>query len=60
MFLKEDISEGVSEGPEKFKTPVVIFADGHQMWMVPVKLQGTCIVDVKKFPFDQQVCFPTP
>ena len=56
IFLQEDIGEGISIGPENYATPVVIEANGTHMWLIPVKLRTTCTIDVKNFPFDQQVC----
>ena len=56
IFLQEDVSPAVSSGPEKYRTSIVIHSDGTHMWLVPVKLQSNCIIDVTSFPFDQQIC----
>lgn len=56
IFLQEDVGGDVSKATHEYKTPVVIHANGKHVWMVPVKIQTSCLVDVTNFPFDAQTC----
>ena len=56
IFLQEDVSDDISTGPTKYKTPIVLHYDGTCTWLIPVKVQSTCSIDVRYFPFDRQVC----
>lgn len=56
IFLQEDIGDDISSGPDKYETPIVLQSTGQNMWLIPVKLQSACIMDVKNFPFDRQTC----
>ncbi|XP_032220714.2 neuronal acetylcholine receptor subunit alpha-10 isoform X2 [Nematostella vectensis] len=34
----------------------VVRSDGTVLWMVPTVIKSSCVIDVKYFPFDQQLC----
>ena len=56
IFLKEDVADTVSSGTGLYRIPILIYSGGFNLWMIPVKIESTCLVDVTNFPFDQQVC----
>ena len=41
---------------EKYKTKVIITADGTNSWYSPASFTSTCKINVKLFPFDWQTC----
>ena len=46
-------SEGKSD---VYKAHVLVRHTGTAIWTSPVTLQASCIIDIKWFPFDKQVC----
>ena len=40
----------------KLVIPLRVNPDGKVCWATPVTMETTCKMDVKKFPFDEQVC----
>ena len=39
-----------------FKTFVIVYSNGTSRWMSPASFISSCPINVKKFPFDRQVC----
>ena len=39
--------------------PVTVHFDGRVCWAIPITMETICKMDVKKFPFDKQVCVIT-
>ena len=56
IFLEEDSSTDMSSGPVRYKTLVILTADGTNSWNIPTLLHSSCIFDVTNFPFDLQHC----
>lgn len=56
LFLMEDLNEEISSGPERYKTQVILMADGTNYWNVPALIESSCLFDVTNFPFDKQFC----
>ena len=56
IYIQEDIGEEMSSGPEKYRTPITIQSNGKQTWLVPVLIEGSCVINVNNFPFDRQEC----
>ncbi|KAH0534668.1 Acetylcholine receptor subunit beta-like 1 [Cotesia glomerata] len=40
----------------RYKSNIIIFADGNIQWVPPALYQSSCTIDVTYFPFDQQTC----
>ena len=40
---------------DRFKTKIVLSSSGRNMWLGPVLYTFSCKIDVKFFPFDEQV-----
>ncbi|XP_032237930.2 neuronal acetylcholine receptor subunit alpha-10 isoform X2 [Nematostella vectensis] len=49
----EDVLGGLTH---KYKTDVVIQANGTNIWLAPAMFLTTCQLDVRYFPFDEQKC----
>lgn len=45
-----------SGGTHKYKTDVIIFANGSTIWLAPAMFITVCHLDVRFFPFDDQKC----
>lgn len=43
-------------GLEKYKTAVILHADGSNEWNAPASFTSTCKINVANFPFDKQNC----
>ena len=43
-------------GPETYGTHVICHHDGRHQWLIPSLLHGSCTLDVRTFPYDQQQC----
>ena len=42
---------------KRLSTPVIIHYDGNCEWLSPVTLLSQCKINVRQFPFDEQVIF---
>ncbi|XP_065657561.1 neuronal acetylcholine receptor subunit alpha-3 isoform X5 [Hydra vulgaris] len=38
------------------KTKVTVYSNGNVVWLIPTILRSTCKLDMKYFPFDEQIC----
>lgn len=43
-------------GLEKYKTSVILHANGYNEWNAPASFTSTCKINVANFPFDKQNC----
>ena len=48
----DDMSDGAMD---RFNTKIVLEANGSSKWLAPVIISSSCKIDVKHFPFDEQV-----
>jgi len=40
---------------DRFHTKIVVDSDGWCKWLAPIIVSSSCKIDVKYFPFDEQV-----
>lgn len=40
----------------RYKSNVLIYPNGEVLWVPPAIYQSSCTIDVRYFPFDQQMC----
>eukprot|EP00794_Sanderia_malayensis_P007313 gene7314-8131_t len=56
IILYNNADDTYGGGTEKYKTKVIIKADGTCSWFSPASFTSTCKINVKLFPFDWQTC----
>lgn len=56
IFLQEDMTKDMSDGPEKYKTRIKLHYSGLNEWFIPVVSTSSCIFDISDFPYDRQTC----
>ncbi|XP_031567053.1 neuronal acetylcholine receptor subunit alpha-2-like isoform X2 [Actinia tenebrosa] len=57
IILYNNADSGITSGSmDKFKTKVILNADGTNTWYAPTILRSRCAIDIKFFPFDDQKC----
>jgi len=56
IILYNNADDSYGGGLEKYKTSVILNADGYSEWNAPCSFTSTCKINVANFPFDKQNC----
>eukprot|EP00794_Sanderia_malayensis_P009133 gene9133-10106_t len=56
IVLYNNAESSFSGGTSKYKTKILMYADGTHYWLSPGTFTSTCKIDITYFPFDQQTC----
>ncbi|XP_074615026.1 neuronal acetylcholine receptor subunit alpha-10-like isoform X2 [Acropora palmata] len=56
VILYNNADDSYGGGLEKYKTSVILKADGYNEWNAPCSFTSTCKIQVANFPFDKQNC----
>ena len=55
VFFSSSAEGGSKSALDQWKTPVTIKSDGNCSWMAPGVVKTSCKLNVRYFPFDEQV-----
>ncbi|XP_065071216.1 neuronal acetylcholine receptor subunit alpha-10-like [Rhopilema esculentum] len=56
IILYNNAEDTFSGGRMKYKTKVILEANGKNTWFAAVSFKSSCKFDVRNFPFDEQEC----